>query len=85
MSVNPVGWFEIPVIDMKRAKDFYTQAFELRFEMLQMEACQMAMFPFDHDQPGCTEHWSEASPINLLRTVLCCISSVLRSVADCSE
>ncbi|ALS98525.1 VOC family protein [Lacimicrobium alkaliphilum] len=54
MNGNPVGWFEIPVIDMKRAKDFYASAFELEFEMLEMGPCQMAMFPFDHAQPGCS-------------------------------
>lgn len=54
MSLNPIGWFEIPVTDMGRAKDFYSKAFELEFEMLEIDVCQMAMFPFDHEQPGCS-------------------------------
>lgn len=24
---NPVGWFELPVIDLARAKNFYTNVF----------------------------------------------------------
>jgi uncharacterized protein len=54
MTGNPAGWFEIPVIDMQRAKAFYKKAFELEFEMLEIDACQMAMFPFKHEQPGCS-------------------------------
>ncbi|WP_088328606.1 VOC family protein [Lacimicrobium sp. SS2-24] len=54
MNTNPVGWFEIPVTDINRAKAFYAAAFDMAFEMLEMGPCQMAMFPFNHEQPGCS-------------------------------
>lgn len=54
MSVaNPVGWFEIPVLDMDRACAFYTSVFGANFEMMQMGPSLMAMFAYDHAAPGC--------------------------------
>ncbi|AWL12478.1 hypothetical protein HMF8227_02008 [Saliniradius amylolyticus] len=54
MKPNPVGWFEIPCLDIERAKLFYHNAFDAEFEQLEMGPCQMAMFPYDHDKPQCT-------------------------------
>ncbi|GGD52808.1 VOC family protein [Lacimicrobium alkaliphilum] len=54
MNGNPVGWFEIPVTDMDRAKAFYTKAFNVELEVLEMGPCLMAMFPFNHENPGCS-------------------------------
>ncbi|MDF2179887.1 VOC family protein [Aliiglaciecola sp. CAU 1673] len=54
MNPNPVGWFEIPVTDMERAKAFYQSAFGYGFEMMDMGPEKMAMFPFDHEQPNCS-------------------------------
>ena len=34
MKTNPVGWFEIYVEDMTRAKAFYEGVFETRLESL---------------------------------------------------
>ncbi|RFA30524.1 lactoylglutathione lyase [Alkalilimnicola ehrlichii] len=34
MAVKPVGWFEIPVRDMERAKAFYERVFDIRLEAL---------------------------------------------------
>ena len=44
---NPVGWFEMPVTDMERAKKFYTAVFGYQFDMLKAPGgpFQMAMFP----------------------------------------
>ena len=41
---NPVGWFEIPVKEMKRAKAFYQHVFDAKLEVQKMGACRMAFF-----------------------------------------
>ncbi len=51
---NPVGWFEIPVSDITRAKHFYHHVFAVEFDMLEMGPDIMAMFPFDHAVAGCS-------------------------------
>ncbi len=43
-SSNPVGWFELPVKEMKRAKAFYQQVFKVKLEVAKMGACRMAFF-----------------------------------------
>lgn len=47
MSVdyNPVGWFEIPVIDMPRARSFYEYILGAELELYQMGPLEMAWFP----------------------------------------
>lgn len=52
-AINPVGWFEIPVLDMPRACAFYTAVFDAQFEMMEMGPSLMAMFSYDHAAPGC--------------------------------
>lgn len=52
--LNPVGWFELPVSDMQRAQRFYHHVFLVAFELVDMAADLMAMFPFDHTKPGCS-------------------------------
>jgi predicted enzyme related to lactoylglutathione lyase len=42
---NPVGWFEIYVDDMKRAKKFYETVFKCKFEKLSASNPVMWMFP----------------------------------------
>jgi len=49
---NPVGWFEIPVMDMQRARHFYHQVFAIECELMEMGPDVMAMFPFDHNMAG---------------------------------
>ena len=44
-QANPVGWFEIPVKDMKRAKAFYEHVFAAKLEIEKMGPCRMAFFP----------------------------------------
>ena len=45
-SMNPVGWFEIPVTDMTRAKAFYEHVLGLTLEdHNEMAPMQMAWFP----------------------------------------
>ena len=44
-AMNPMGWFEIPVHDMARAKAFYEHVLGLQLEDHQMGPNQMAWFP----------------------------------------
>jgi hypothetical protein len=48
---NPVGWFEIPVIDMQRAKSFYEQVLQIELEFHMVNEVEMAWFPM---RPGVT-------------------------------
>lgn len=52
MNKNVVGWFEIPVKDMERAKKFYSSVFQLELTEFPMPGIRMAMFPFSHELPG---------------------------------
>lgn len=46
---NPVGWFEIPVTNMQRAKDFYQTMLGVTLEEHQMEDIEMAWFPMPEE------------------------------------
>ena len=52
MSANPVGWFEIYVQDINRAKAFYQAVFHRTFEKLNAEEPEMWAFNGDMSQPG---------------------------------
>ena len=45
MSTNPVGWFEIYVQDMERAKAFYEAVFNVELERLNDEQPELWKFP----------------------------------------
>ncbi|MGZ5781420.1 MAG: VOC family protein, partial [Burkholderiaceae bacterium] len=45
MNQNPVGWFEIYVQDMARAKKFYETVFEGKLEKLKSPDFEMWSFP----------------------------------------
>lgn len=49
---NPVGWFEIYVQDMARAKTFYEKMLEVSFQKLESPDLEMWAFPFDMNAPG---------------------------------
>ena len=51
---NPVGWFEIYVHDMSRAKLFYERMLNIQLSKLDTPVNQMEMltFPGNPDQPG---------------------------------
>ncbi len=49
---NPVGWFEIYVQDMDRAKTFYEKTLEVTFEKLESPRVELWAFPFNTDAPG---------------------------------
>lgn len=54
MERNIVGWFEIYVDDMARAKGFYETVFDLQLEELPMPDTEMWAFPMLQDAPGAT-------------------------------
>ncbi len=43
------GWFEIPVSDMKRAKEFYEKVFDIEIQVHQLGETLMGWFPFAKD------------------------------------
>jgi uncharacterized protein len=50
---NALNWFEIPVADLARAKDFCEQVFETTFEEVSLpNGLQMALFPVKKDGIG---------------------------------
>jgi predicted enzyme related to lactoylglutathione lyase len=46
-QTNALNWFEIPVIDMERAKHFYQVAFGIHMDTMNTGEMQMASFPAD--------------------------------------
>ncbi|MEP5613949.1 MAG: VOC family protein [Cyclobacteriaceae bacterium] len=51
---NPVNWFEIPVTDLDRAKQFYETILGYEITINEMGNAKMGWFPFDHTAPGAT-------------------------------
>ena len=49
---NPVGWFEIYVQDMARAKVFYEKTLQVTFEKLESPGLELWAFPMNMDAPG---------------------------------
>jgi len=43
--MNPVSYFEIPVLDLDRAVDFYAAVFGFAFEPMQIDGRDMALLP----------------------------------------
>jgi predicted enzyme related to lactoylglutathione lyase len=52
MTNNPVGWFEIYVQDMERAKKFYETVFQVKLEKLSSPGLEMWNFPMVMDRWG---------------------------------
>lgn len=52
MQNNPVGWFEIYVQDMARARAFYESVFQLKLEHLPAPELEMWAFPMAPDKIG---------------------------------
>jgi predicted enzyme related to lactoylglutathione lyase len=50
---NPVGWFEIYVQDMKRAKKFYEKTLSVKLQALPSPIIKMLAFPMGQKLPGC--------------------------------
>ncbi|MBC8524185.1 MAG: VOC family protein [Chlorobium phaeobacteroides] len=52
MKNNPVGWFEIYVRDIDRAKAFYESVFDGKLEKLESTELEMWAFPMQEDVLG---------------------------------
>jgi predicted enzyme related to lactoylglutathione lyase len=50
---NPVGWFEIYVQDVQRAKAFYENTFQVTLSRLESPGLEIWAFPMQPDKPGC--------------------------------
>ena len=51
-KMNPVGWFEIPVNDLDRARKFYESVFGIKLKIEEMGPMKMAWFPMQNDTYG---------------------------------
>ena len=49
---NAINWFEIPVIDMDRAKKFYENILGVSLDINNMGPMEMAWFPMEQNAPG---------------------------------
>lgn len=54
LNLNPVNWFEIPVSDLERAKDFYEKVFDIEITVNDMNNLRMGWFPFKENGTGAT-------------------------------
>ena len=52
MQNNPVGWFEIYVQDMNRAKAFYESVFATQLEKLESPGIDLWAFPMQRESYG---------------------------------
>ncbi|AHG21370.1 lactoylglutathione lyase [Chania multitudinisentens RB-25] len=52
MKMNIVGWFEIYVADMARAKKFYESVFNTQLEKLDDDELEYWMFPYQQGSEG---------------------------------
>ena len=52
MKSNPVGWFEIYVQDLDRAKTFYETVFETKLEKITNQGLDLWIFPSNMEQYG---------------------------------
>lgn len=52
MNHNPVGWFEIYVQDMPRAKGFYESVFQVKLEQLNNANMELWAFPMHMERMG---------------------------------
>jgi len=52
MEYNMVGWFEIPVGDIDRAKTFYETVFQIEIQLQDLGGTKMGWFPWVQDKQG---------------------------------
>lgn len=51
-ATNALNWFEIPVTDVARAKEFYETIFDIEMQHIEMMGMQMIMFPSQSPKSG---------------------------------
>lgn len=52
VKTNPVNWFEIPVTNLGRAKDFYERVFGTGLDVMNLGGFKMAWFPRPESAQG---------------------------------
>ncbi len=52
--MNPVNWFEIPVVDLGRARSFYEGVFGVSLTPEELGPFKMAFFPMENNVYGST-------------------------------
>ncbi|MCO4822303.1 MAG: VOC family protein [Flavobacteriaceae bacterium] len=52
MEQNMIGWFEIPVTNMDRAKAFYETVFNIKIQVQDFGGTLMGWFPFAENKGG---------------------------------
>ncbi|MEX0288407.1 MAG: VOC family protein [Flavobacteriaceae bacterium] len=53
-NFNAIGWFELPVSDMDRAKRFYETVLDIEISVHDLGGLVMGWFPVDHSKSGST-------------------------------
>ncbi len=51
-NVNPVGWFDINVSNINRAKKFYETVFNIQLVDLPIDWGKQSLFPFNPESPN---------------------------------
>ncbi|GMN09178.1 VOC family protein [Croceitalea sp. MTPC9] len=54
MEQNLIGWIEIPVTNMARARDFYEAVFQIKITVQDFGGTLMGWLPAEHGKPGCS-------------------------------
>jgi len=52
MNTNAINWFEIPVTDFKRAKQFYSAIYAYEMPEMEMGPFTMGILPYDQNAGG---------------------------------
>ena len=78
MANNPIGWFEIYVQDMNRAKGFYESVFATRLERLESPSIEMWAFSMNPGQPGAPGLSRQDGGLSVRRQQHHCLLHLLR-------
>lgn len=83
MNSNPVGWFEIYVQDIDRAKTFYESLFQVKLERLNTPLAGMEMLSF----PMSIEKWGAGGALVKMKGIASGGNSTLVyfTCEDCAE
>ena len=49
---NSINWFEIPVLNFDRAKEFYSRIYNFEMTESHLDAIRMGFLPYDNDSEG---------------------------------
>lgn len=49
---NSINWFEIPVLNFERAKEFYSRIYNYEMHEVSMNALRMGFLPMDRESQG---------------------------------